>query len=634
MANEVTGASLSQIYGRLSSAPRHHPVGAKTFSDWSVEAGDMITITRDGRQYQSPVHTSSMNWKGGAAELDVGSTGNEKRDPVAKMQKRKYNSGSSGVRNSEKLYAYEVNQDHLLYEVYDSQGRFSKLEVTVRGLFHEVYDTNGRFSVLQNTVNGLRHEVYDTDGRFSVLQNTVNGLRHEVYDTNGRFSLLQNTVDGLHHEVYDTNGSFSTLSNTVDGLHHEVYEEGGAISKLENTAKGFRTSISQVVGPDGRITSASIATAINGSSSEVYISADHIRLSGNMMISALMSGDNSGNLIVANNIYAGLNGSNYIQGKTLRLVGSSSSQGADVQILSSEDIKNMIVKVDTSTPNILKMWKHGSNLSGDPTWTFSKAVSLSGDWNGRNYTVTAKQNNVTVGTKTGIVYDGIVPVEGTITKNSKTVYKDFKVFSDDGEGNADKLIMTKNLSINATSVYNDGWGDSYGQIGLNYTSYGDTYTLNPNGSMTVYPTAKATPSAGAASITTKGITIKARALNLQTPQSAFRPTTSGVTYTPDAGYDGFAQVTVEGDSSLKPENIKKNVEIFNVVGTYEPSYEAPYGTALSTSYATKTSGDVTANGKSSTFTLSITHATPPGTATQLDFVTLKLGSRNIGRISI
>lgn len=477
---DITGASLSQIYDRLRSAPSHHPVGAKTFIDWSVEAGDMITITRDGRQYQSPVHTSSMNWKGGAAELDVGSTGNEKRDPVAKTQKRKYNSGSSGVRNSEKLYAYEVNQDHLLYEVYDSQGRFSKLEVTVRGLFHEVYDTNGAFSKLSNTVKGLTHEVYDSQGRFSRLENTVKGLTHEVYDTDGSFSRLSNTVKGLTHEVYDTNGSFSRLSNTVKGLHHEVYEEGGAISELNNTADGFNTRISKVVDKSGRILSASIATAINQSSSEVYIDADHIKISGDLFLTGRNGalGISGGNLATVGNIQAGLDNTKYIRGKTLRLVGASSSQGVDEQILTSEDIKNMIVRVDTSTPNTLKMWKH-SDPDDRPSVTFNKAVSLSGAWSGTTYSVSATAGVISGTAPSTSVY---LQVDGTANP-SKDVYA--KIFHDNPsvqtnqltskqlelvESTGDKKVylyaiegstrLTKG-AVSTQSTYNNGW--TYGQ---------------------------------------------------------------------------------------------------------------------------------------------------------------------------
>ena len=47
------------------------------------------------------------------------------------------------------------------------------------------------------------------------------------------------------------------------------------------------------------------------------------------------------------------------------------------------------------------------------------------------------------------------------------------------------------------------------------------------------------------------------------------PTTSSQTITPDSGYDGLSSVQVNGDVNLTAGNIKKDVSIFNVTGTYE-----------------------------------------------------------------
>ena len=47
------------------------------------------------------------------------------------------------------------------------------------------------------------------------------------------------------------------------------------------------------------------------------------------------------------------------------------------------------------------------------------------------------------------------------------------------------------------------------------------------------------------------------------------PTTSSQTITYDAGYDGLSSVEVNGDANLVAGNIKKNITIFSVTGTYE-----------------------------------------------------------------
>ena len=46
------------------------------------------------------------------------------------------------------------------------------------------------------------------------------------------------------------------------------------------------------------------------------------------------------------------------------------------------------------------------------------------------------------------------------------------------------------------------------------------------------------------------------------------PSTSNVVVTPDSGYDGLSQVTVNGDPELVAGNIKEGVNIFGIEGTY------------------------------------------------------------------
>lgn len=112
----ISGASLNPIYQRLNGVAGYHPFEAETFADWSVEAGDIITVSRDGKNYQSPVHSTRLKWKG-APQMTVNSTGNEKRDAVAKVERRKYARGSGGRLNSQGLYSDVWSEDGIMHSL-------------------------------------------------------------------------------------------------------------------------------------------------------------------------------------------------------------------------------------------------------------------------------------------------------------------------------------------------------------------------------------------------------------------------------------------------------------------------------------------------------------------------------------
>ena len=110
----MADASLAPIFQRLSQAEGYHPFTADTFSDWSVEAGDVVRIGRDGTTYQSPVHTSKLVWKG-APKMTLDSGGSRERDSVSRMSAKKYGRGGGGVRNNQAIFWEMFSEDGHLH---------------------------------------------------------------------------------------------------------------------------------------------------------------------------------------------------------------------------------------------------------------------------------------------------------------------------------------------------------------------------------------------------------------------------------------------------------------------------------------------------------------------------------------
>ncbi len=176
MANEA----LNPIYDRLVQAPTYHPLSANTFADWSMEAGDLITVSRDGQSYQAPVHSSTMTWRG-KQQIEVNATGNKERESIAKVSAKKYNGrGGGGIRNNQAIY----------WEMFSDDGHLAhSIEATESVLRSTIRDTEqGLTSVIEQTASHIHMYV----------DNSYDQLRAGLFLT---ASTAQLYVDDRYHQM-------------------------------------------------------------------------------------------------------------------------------------------------------------------------------------------------------------------------------------------------------------------------------------------------------------------------------------------------------------------------------------------------------------------------------------------------
>ena len=407
------------IYNRLQNAPSYHPASADLFADWSMQPGDVITVQSDGKNYNVPIFGMRTRWNG-ASRVEIESTGNKHRSGLAEASKRAYSKGPGG--------GGYWNEKFLHKEFYSEDGYLH--------------------SLLDMTESHLRTEFWDDlNSMHSYVEQTASYIRAEVEDVNsGLRSYVEQTASHIYSSVEDNmNSMHSYVEQTASYIRSEVDDDMNSMRSLvEQTASSWRASVEGVVGPDGKVTAASISIAINNAGSEAKINADKIYLLGQT---------------IANQITA-----DYIEDKiatigTLRGIAASFSGnvtaasiiGQGIYVGSSPPYTNIsdgiaAVQITGPSSNIYTLqYKKFSDSTWQDAGSFSRATTLSGAWSSGKLTVTASpQGDTFVRT----LYPGTTSWSG----NEATVPIVAKY------GNSDQYSEDtgKNIYVDASGRYNAG----------------------------------------------------------------------------------------------------------------------------------------------------------------------------------
>lgn len=386
-------ASLQPIYERLNGADGYHPFAANTFSDWAIEAGDIVTLKRGTDSYASPVHTSHLSWRG-SPQVSMQTRGNKQLDSIGKATQKKFSRGGGAYRAAQSI----GKKSSVYFQKPDPQ---LSSELNINDVWIESDMLNSWEDVGELTWEELAEytwmdfygsKMYAWDGtnwvqisdeqkenyNFDLLRNTTQELTSIKADLSGAYSLIQQTKSEIHTQVVDTkNGLQSSISQTAGQIRSEVSD---SVNNLQSSITQNANKISLVVegtGANAHIKPASIVAAINAQTgqSAVKISADMIVLDGDAVATSLTGKDISANEL----------------GCDTMGVGSDLYFDANVTLHSaygdSHDCENMIVKAEVSGNTLTLTPLTGSAI------TFSKATALSTAWSGSVLTMKAQQTN-------------------------------------------------------------------------------------------------------------------------------------------------------------------------------------------------------------------------------------------------
>lgn len=155
--------SLQPIYERINGVNNYHPYTADTFADWSLEAGDIVAVSQDGKVYQSPVHKTTLTWTG-KQRIELESHGEKERAPLSKMSADAYNSGNGGANGYRGGYRSGKRDRDFYTDIYNNQEAI-RLEAVDRR------EADNQMETLINvTASGVTAEVKRyTDGKTNEL---------------------------------------------------------------------------------------------------------------------------------------------------------------------------------------------------------------------------------------------------------------------------------------------------------------------------------------------------------------------------------------------------------------------------------------------------------------------------------
>ena len=464
----ITNASLAEIYNRLNSAPQYHPLEADTFADWSIEAGDIVTISREGNSYQSPVQSTSMTWRRGQ-QVSVSSTGNQQRDAVSKVSQQKYVGGGGGIGGGAGLR----NDKYLHYFVEDSYAQMrAGLLITASSLSAYVNSKYDQMSAgLDLTASSAALYVNSKyDQMTAGLQLTASSAALYVnskYDQMSSGLKLTASSAALYvNSKYDqmTSGLFLT-SSSLSAYVKSSYDQMEA--GLNLTSSSFTTYV------NGRTSRAYIIGKINNDdTSTVAIGADNVQIEGNTMINDAFGVTNN-NIMVKKSMYIG--------DQKIKLDASSGNVTADGNYIVTSD---GAVEFRTSgstmsmTPTVVQgMVKEISKSNDGATLTitkfngdiitFNKATSLSPSWSSHRFPLSIGATGITpytIGFTSG--NDLVLGLNSTgtptaITGLPKSVLATINVNSLASDGESWALRYTTDIAINAEAAWQNGWDDGY-----------------------------------------------------------------------------------------------------------------------------------------------------------------------------
>ena len=303
------GGRITPVYNRFKEVGDYHPFTAETFADWSLQAGDIVTLKKNGESFEAPVYATRMTWRGATPHMELTTTGNLNRDSLTKLGERKYSSGAGGggggYRNSDLIntrleqnermialaawdatdadrqyssqFTVHANKISAVTALADANGSILKqagFELTPDGFLVYAEDmTNPNYITtrINVTAASLTSRIEDAEGNISTIVQTVSSLTSRISDTEDNVSALIQTTSSLTSRIENAEGDISTLIQTASSLTSRIESAEEDISSLVQTASSLTSRISNAEGDISTLTqtASSLTSRIEGAEGNI-----------------------------------------------------------------------------------------------------------------------------------------------------------------------------------------------------------------------------------------------------------------------------------------------------------------------------------------------------------------------------
>lgn len=263
------GVNLSTpIFERLSEFEPYHPGTAILFADWSLQAGDIIRIRVDSRDYWFPIFTVAMTWTGGNTMITVTNSGSVERPPVSAANRRKFQEGR-------RTYSLETDIEGV-------RSQATSIEESVQSQGETIESTRREFTTL--------------------LQQTAEGFAARADSIEETVSQHGDDIEGLDSSIQTTRTELSSqLQQTASGIEVKITSLTTVTEDLEKSLTSVETTLSILDGEiEAKVDADKIASTLNLSKEGVKIAGKLIDITGTVSLNGDTKVDANGTLSTKN----------------------------------------------------------------------------------------------------------------------------------------------------------------------------------------------------------------------------------------------------------------------------------------------------------------------------------------------